>query len=254
MENEIPEKASCLTCSYQLRGLSQPICPECGRPFDPQNPHTYKDLNTPWALSHWATPPPLWHIIPIAAFTALRLLARSRVEQAFNSFTPILGNPSLKNYIALMIVCLFSVLYVLHIVAYLRARKFLSAAKARPSRSRRWRWAITPLCTALIVSAFIIPWPLRLRFTLSKNILEQTAQSILNRTPTNTSRQYMGLYRVHFVSQTGLNRVIFTTGTYKGAPAGLMYDPTLATDPDGPDLFRLSDNWYVFGWQQIGGK
>ena len=31
----------CLGCHYNLRGLKDPRCPECGRPFDPDNPETY---------------------------------------------------------------------------------------------------------------------------------------------------------------------------------------------------------------------
>ncbi len=31
----------CLGCEYDLRGLPEPRCPECGRAFDPQNPKTF---------------------------------------------------------------------------------------------------------------------------------------------------------------------------------------------------------------------
>ena len=31
----------CKTCGYDLRGLPQPRCPECGNAFDPQNPKTF---------------------------------------------------------------------------------------------------------------------------------------------------------------------------------------------------------------------
>jgi hypothetical protein len=34
-------EARCLTCGYRLLGLPEPICPECGRPFDPSDPATY---------------------------------------------------------------------------------------------------------------------------------------------------------------------------------------------------------------------
>ena len=32
----------CRGCGYNLRGLTVPRCPECGRPFDPADPHTYR--------------------------------------------------------------------------------------------------------------------------------------------------------------------------------------------------------------------
>lgn len=31
----------CLTCGYDLRGLPEPRCPECGRTFDTNDPQTY---------------------------------------------------------------------------------------------------------------------------------------------------------------------------------------------------------------------
>ena len=33
----------CLGCSYNLRGLPEPRCPECGRPFDPGDSRTFRD-------------------------------------------------------------------------------------------------------------------------------------------------------------------------------------------------------------------
>jgi hypothetical protein len=32
----------CRRCSYDLRGLPDPRCPECGQPFDPANPRTFR--------------------------------------------------------------------------------------------------------------------------------------------------------------------------------------------------------------------
>jgi len=37
----IPLEARCLTCGYLLRGLPEPVCPECGRRFDPLAPSTF---------------------------------------------------------------------------------------------------------------------------------------------------------------------------------------------------------------------
>ena len=36
--------ARCKSCLYPLRDLSAPRCPECGRTFDPFDPHT---MNAP---------------------------------------------------------------------------------------------------------------------------------------------------------------------------------------------------------------
>ena len=37
----LPEQAACKNCKYLLRGLSEPRCPECGAPFDPDDARTY---------------------------------------------------------------------------------------------------------------------------------------------------------------------------------------------------------------------
>lgn len=41
MSVRVPELARCLTCGYMLRELDEPVCPECARRFDPEDPKTY---------------------------------------------------------------------------------------------------------------------------------------------------------------------------------------------------------------------
>ncbi|HET6246390.1 MAG TPA: hypothetical protein VFE47_01730 [Tepidisphaeraceae bacterium] len=36
---------TCLTCAYDLRGLSSHVCPECGRPFDSEIPATMEPID-----------------------------------------------------------------------------------------------------------------------------------------------------------------------------------------------------------------
>ncbi len=40
----------CLECSYVLDGLSEERCPECGRPFDPDDPDTFRQPKPKLAL------------------------------------------------------------------------------------------------------------------------------------------------------------------------------------------------------------
>ena len=35
----------CRSCQYSLEQLENPVCPECGLPFDPDDPSTYLVLN-----------------------------------------------------------------------------------------------------------------------------------------------------------------------------------------------------------------
>ena len=36
----------CIDCDYALKKLESNRCPECGRPFDPQNPSTYRPVSS----------------------------------------------------------------------------------------------------------------------------------------------------------------------------------------------------------------
>ena len=66
-EPQPPAGARCLTCDYLLDGLTTPVCPECGRPFDPTDPATFLPqwfrTRLLYRLSRrWASPPPLWQL------------------------------------------------------------------------------------------------------------------------------------------------------------------------------------------------
>lgn len=41
MLGDLPPTACCSGCGYLLRGLPTPVCPECGRSFDPADPRSF---------------------------------------------------------------------------------------------------------------------------------------------------------------------------------------------------------------------
>jgi general secretion pathway protein G len=43
----------CFGCGYQLRGLTVCRCPECGRPFAPENPATFRDPSRSVPRAKW---------------------------------------------------------------------------------------------------------------------------------------------------------------------------------------------------------
>lgn len=43
----------CRSCGYQVVGLSEPRCPECGRLFDPDNPRTFLQHPKAWRVRQW---------------------------------------------------------------------------------------------------------------------------------------------------------------------------------------------------------
>ena len=49
----LPSTARCRGCDYLLRDLPAPVCPECGRAFDPHDPTTYETRPPGWRRRQW---------------------------------------------------------------------------------------------------------------------------------------------------------------------------------------------------------
>jgi hypothetical protein len=54
----------CKTCHYSLANLTEHRCPECGRPFDPHDPSTFKN-NPATALRRKAVARAVWWLCGI---------------------------------------------------------------------------------------------------------------------------------------------------------------------------------------------
>src|SRR5688572_30737559 len=50
--------ARCLRCGYQLHGLPEPRCPECGNDFDWNDPWTMRLAGRPNRIVRWLMRPP----------------------------------------------------------------------------------------------------------------------------------------------------------------------------------------------------
>ena len=72
----MPETACCRGCEYLLYGLPEPICPECGRSFDPLDARTYDRSTGRKRLRRWAWR--LTFVLGVAA-VCLALFPQSRV-------------------------------------------------------------------------------------------------------------------------------------------------------------------------------
>jgi hypothetical protein len=59
-----PPMKYCLGCSYVLDGLPECRCPECGRPFDPNDPRTFKTARSRkrWRWNLLLIPSPLGYL------------------------------------------------------------------------------------------------------------------------------------------------------------------------------------------------
>ena len=93
----------CLGCGYDLRGLPEPRCPECGRPFDPGDPPTFRKNpklpNEAWAVvAIYLLPliPSLWtwmttHPTSMAPWTVRLLMFVQSACGPIGCFLPNLG-------------------------------------------------------------------------------------------------------------------------------------------------------------------
>ena len=55
----MPADVACSQCGYLLRGLSEPVCPECGRVFDPAKPESLRPHPQPLGRA--------WRVIGLAS-------------------------------------------------------------------------------------------------------------------------------------------------------------------------------------------
>ena len=87
----------CRQCGYQLQGLSENRCPECGQAFDPGDSHTFRRNPQGWLVRRW-----LWRAaiavlcLPLCVATDMLVLywgsraeqpARAIIQQRHGTFT-----------------------------------------------------------------------------------------------------------------------------------------------------------------------
>jgi hypothetical protein len=108
-----------------------------------------------------------------------------------------------------------------------------------------WRWFVLPVGLALVVSALVKPWPMTLRFSLSREAFEQTVTRIYV-TRSEQGGQRVGLYWIKGVNVEPSGYVRFATGTSVIDPAGFAYDPK--RPPPGRLRRHITGNWYATEW------
>ncbi len=239
----IPDTAVCLGCGYSLRGLPKPVCPECGRGFDPADQATFRDTSRPSFWSRFAAPP------SIAGILVLTLMTSGTLNHAS---IPLGGYPlDITGFGGFLTSCLFIVLtpvlfllYILRLTLVCRANRHTQPTlKPRHARGR-WRWYVLPVCSLLVLSAFAYPWPLWTRFALSRRAFEQVAQQSLAGTWRNKGPQWIGLYKVEGIHVQG-SAAFFCIGYDLIDPLYVIYDP--GADAAGKYWQRVpgTTNWHM---------
>jgi len=231
----LPDDARCLDCGYALRGQTEPRCPECGREFDPANAKTFPRQWTWWR--RFSGPPRTWHIVLTVLAGLCALIGDSGPGGPFSFAFPI-GCIGLH------------VLPVVLVVDYLA--RLVVCITHRSNSSRRvagWRWAILPVAALLLASATLYPWPLRVRFALSRPALEAEIQRLRvipqqdpNR-PVDFPRgpSLVGSYtiihrRVARDTSGAVTRIELATGGFLFGTWGFSYNPRSTAPSNSPAL------------------
>ncbi len=236
----VPETARCLVCEYPLRGLPTPVCPECGRAFDPSDPKTFRVGPRPPWWQRRENPPGVWHAVLTVAVSLILLDGRSRPAGAMGNFV------SAWCCIVLAAAPILLATYGLHTVVVLVCRSSTAVAP-HTGRRRRLRWIVLPVCLALVLSALPWNWPLFVRFACSRSAMEREARQALSRSATGLAPTMRGRVGLYWVDQVVVDATVpcayLFTDSGVLAPIGFAWCPS-GPSPECVDV-NLPAGWYV---------
>lgn len=239
MSVDASEQVRCLECGYCLGNPTRPVCPECGRPFDPDDPRTFRTIVFPWPA--WSRRSPrLWHLRLVIAFCLVVLKHPSE---------PSLNIPFLPACFAILMLPVVILDYATRAAAAAWTRKHALADTRAPGASARWRWWVAPACLALLTLAIDSDLPLRVRFALSEPALarEYHARAKLFTIGRHSPTGWIGLYHIRYIEFLPDGSLAFVCDGYKGHRTGFIYSADGST-PRGLTK-QLTPNWHVASWR-----
>lgn len=182
MALSIPDTAVCLGCRYQLRGLENPVCPECGRRFSPDDRRTFGDLFHRGTYHRWTHPPRRWLRYVVMAWAVVSLTTVTKLNSYLydlrDEFHEVFSNwfRSPFGIRVLTVILVFAFAIFLQHFAMWRLTNNLHRAGAPPPVSKLMKWWWAPLCLGLVLSVAAYPWPIWLRFQFSRSAMETVAK------------------------------------------------------------------------------
>lgn len=235
--SHIPETAGCLECGYALRGLPEPVCPECGRGFDPSDPWSFRDAAKRGFGVRLIGPPGRWHRRIVVALTATLLCDVSSPGYFF-------GITCLYPPLALIVLLVITIQYVIRLATtlYNQPAGRGSQRKRAQNQVHRRQWLVTPVCLLLVASLLAYPWPTWIRFQVSRPAFER----IVRGGKTTNKPELVGVYLVRSIESYQNGTVFLETGDSGlfGA-SGFMYLPPNATYQSPHPETRLAHSWYI---------
>jgi hypothetical protein len=143
----------------------------------------------------------------------------------------------------MLLLLILGIDYAARVVAITADRRRASLDKAKQQHAHWLRWFVLPVCVAVLISAVISLWPMRIRFHLSLEAFDDAAYSVQSgKAPGGLPRQ-IGSYRVMDVRLTQPGDVFFLTG-YSGLDrVGFLYRPD--DQKSGGAYIRLAPCWFA---------
>jgi len=219
----------CLGCGYNLKQLTEPRCPECGRGFDAQDKQT-------WGL------PMAYRWRPIARVASLVFIAGVGLQALFLFVAILLGADLIVAfYVALLLglipVVLAGVLWSIGI----------SAGNYPPRK--RTRYAVAFLF--LFIASLLTRWPTHIGFLISRPALERLAKEaeadhrLPKRTPT-----WAGVFYITKIELRGDNADHTVFHIHPNLPsadyiAHGMTDTEVGKSFNVWSWYRVNDEWHI---------
>lgn len=236
------DERTCIGCGYPLRGLPANVCPECGRPFDPRIPSTYDHPARPRSWRRWAKPPPIGQLLLLLGCTVYCVWIASSPGGLWAIAGGFVG-PCFMAPIGLLLLAYLLGDYASRVHAVIKARAEGRVEPASKRNRRRWRWALLPVCIAIVTSAAFTHWPLRVRFHYSRPAFELVVRDVqATDSRWETRERRIGLFHVKSIYQFRNGTVRFETGWIGFDGVGIEYRPN---DRPG-DPRRIAPCWFVW--------
>lgn len=218
----------CLACGYNLKALSEPRCPECGRAFSYDDPKSFGSANTHKLLrfarwSGWA-----------AALIAAGVGVASAIPMA-------MGEHDMIVFIAY---CFFALLpFIAACMAHIACR---SACGKPPSR----RAFVIALLLFAFNASLLTQWPSQASFMLYRNALNSHAQHAAQHPHKHTGANQIGIFPVLETKTNTVegNRQVILKLNGGNGPDYLVYGMTDAEIEANFNIWsyrRLDADWHI---------
>lgn len=228
--------ARCLGCGYSLNALVERRCPECGRPFDPGDPATYRGKDRD-----------IWQLLdrPPGRFSRYGMLTAAialLIDSAWPGGTFCLA--SLVFFVGLVTAAVWLMR------ALVRMTEVLLGRGPWPSGPREWQaWAAVPAIALLTVALLWADVPLRLVFFASRPAMDRWAAHAMQ-APVGTKLPdgWVGLYGVRDAERFPDGVRFFVRWAFFDQE-GWAYLPAGLPRRSGDNSYHpVAGFWYLWHW------